>query len=413
MTVRSALSVALACLAVVGPWAAAVAAVQVIVGATPIVNGDAKAAGDITVVNEYLAFSLAVQSAAPYGVPRGALIDLAPVTGGKIGRDRVVFADFIPNHWSAWPNTYQHVDIVEQGPARAVIRTTRDWGKVTIVTLYTLESNSDRVEIRTTMTNDGPTALSGLLSGLTLWPNSGFLLGVPGMQGVAEGKADAALADRVVAYGADWAVALHAPYFDHVGDQSKDMYLLHTLQAGESRVFDGWLQVRSSGDLAPIVRAEIEQGSLASGSVHGTVRGRDGALIEHPVVVVEKGGKPYAWVLGHDGEYEITLPRSRYVLYATAEDYSQSRRSPATSGSPLRTRATAGRWTRASSSRRARNRSPSFSAERRFSPHSTTWGASICRLLRATTCSPCRRAADSWVKAGKSRRPWRRAARWP
>jgi hypothetical protein len=125
------MAAALACMAVAGPWAATVAGVQVIVGATPIVDGDAKAAGDVTVVNEYLAFALAVQSAAPYGVPRGALIDLAPVTGGKIGRDRVVFADFIPNHWSAWPNTYQHVEIVEQGPARAVIRTIRDWGKVT------------------------------------------------------------------------------------------------------------------------------------------------------------------------------------------------------------------------------------------------------------------------------------------
>ena len=57
-----------------------------------------------------------------------------------------------------------------------------------------------------------------------------------------EGKADAALADRVVAYDSDWAVALHAPYFDDVGDESKDMYLLHTLEAGESRVFDGWLR---------------------------------------------------------------------------------------------------------------------------------------------------------------------------
>src|SRR5258708_38605717 len=125
-------------MAVAGPWAATVAAVQVIIGATPIVNGDAKAAGDITVVNEHLAFALAVQSAAPYGVPRGALIDLAPGTGGSIGRDRVVFADFIPNHWSAWPNTYQHVDIVERGPARAVIRRNLACGKATRITQSTL-----------------------------------------------------------------------------------------------------------------------------------------------------------------------------------------------------------------------------------------------------------------------------------
>jgi len=127
------------------------AAVQVIVGPTPIQGGEAQSAGDITVVNEKLAFALAVTSPVPYGVPRGAIIDVAPVTLGKIGRDRVVFADFIPNNWSAWPNTFQHVEILERGPDRAVVRVVRDWGQVTVTTVYTLESNADSVAIRTTM----------------------------------------------------------------------------------------------------------------------------------------------------------------------------------------------------------------------------------------------------------------------
>jgi hypothetical protein len=300
-----------------------VAAVQVLLGPTPIEHGDARAAGDITVVNERLAFALAVQSAAPYGVPRGALIDLAPVVDGKIGRDRVVFADFIPNHWSAWPSTYQHVEIVERGPERAVIHTTRDWGRVVIATDYILRADSDRVEIRTTMTNGGDAPLPDLLSGLTLWPSSGYLFSVPGMAGVSEGKADAALADRVVAYDEDWAIALHASYFDHVGDESRDMYLLHTLAAGESRVFEGWLQVRAKGDLAPIVQAEIEHDHLKAGRVQGTVRGRDGP-IDSPVVVIEKGGKPYAWVAGRAGTFDVALPAGDYALYATAKNYSQS-----------------------------------------------------------------------------------------
>ena len=310
--------------ALAGANRVAFAAVQVIVGATPIINGDAKAAGDITVVNEKLAFALAVQSAVPYGVPRGALIDLAPVTHGEIGRDRVVFADFIPDHWAAWPNTYQHVDIVERGPERAVIRTVRDWGKVVITTVYTLTANSDHLEILTSMTNEGDAVLPDLLSGLTLWPNSGFLFSVPGLQGVQEGKADAALAQRVVAYDADWAIALHASYFDQVGDGSMDLYLKHTLRPGESRDFDGWLQVLSSGDLAPVVAAEIDHGHAAAGSVHGSVRGRGGAPIAMPVVVVEKRGKPYAWVLGHAGSYSLTLPPGCYSMYATAKNTSQS-----------------------------------------------------------------------------------------
>ena len=310
-------------LIVAGPvWAA----VRIVTGPTPILKGDARAAGDLTVVNEKLAFALAVHSPVPYGVPRGALVDLAPVTNGKIGRDRVVFADFIPNNWSAWPNTYQHIDIVQSGPARVEIRTTRDWGKATVVTVYVLETNSDHVDIRTTLTNGGDVALTHLLAGLTLWPNSGFLFAVPGMQGVPEGSADAPLAHRMVAYDEDWAIALHADYFDHIGDESRDLYALTTLAPGQSASFEGWLQVRPSGDLAPVVRAEIERGHLAAGSVHGVVLGRDAKPIGQPVVVVEKHGAPYAWVIGRRGQYDIDLPLGEYSLYATAKNASQSAR---------------------------------------------------------------------------------------
>ena len=174
------------------------AAVQVIVGSTPIPDGEAVATHDITVFNEKLAFAIAVDTSVPYGVPRGAIIDVAPVMDGRPGRDRVVFADFIPNNWSAWPNTYQKVDIVERGPQQAVIKATRDWGKVTIATKYTLRANADRIEMQTTMTNTGDTALTGLLSGQTLWPSAGYFFGVPGLGSLQEGKSARALTDRSV-----------------------------------------------------------------------------------------------------------------------------------------------------------------------------------------------------------------------
>ena len=183
------------------------AAVQVLVGPTPIVNGAARASADITVCNGKLAFAIAVGTAVPYGVPRGAIIDVAPVSNGRIGRDHVVFADFIPNDWSAWPNTYHRVEILEQSAQRAVIRSTRDWGQTTVTTLYTLQDDSDAIEIRTTLHNEGSETLSDLLSGLTLWLNSGYLFGVPGLAGQRNGKAEGALSDRVVAYDADWRAA--------------------------------------------------------------------------------------------------------------------------------------------------------------------------------------------------------------
>jgi hypothetical protein len=306
-------------------WAgAAAAAVHVVVGPTPIPQGDAKALGDITVVNQRLAFALAVQSPVPYGVPRGALIDLAPVLDGKIGRDCVVFADFIPDNWSAWPNTYRRTDVLQRGPQRVVIRVVRDWGKVTISTLYTLEDNADTVQIQTTMRNAGATPLEGLLSGMTLWPRRGFLFAVPGMDGTSQGPMDAALAQRVVAYDEDFTVALHAPYADTIGDGSMDLYLRHALQPGAARVFNATLQVGPSGDLQPIMRQEIQQRRLASGTMRGSVRGADGKNIERPVIVVEKNGKPYGWIIGRAGSYEAMLPVGEFELYATARNYSQS-----------------------------------------------------------------------------------------
>jgi hypothetical protein len=315
-------------LGTLAPPLAAHADVRVMVGPTPIPRGNARAAADVTVVNEKLAFALAVGSAAPYGVPRGAIVDIAPVRRGDIGHDCVVFADFIPNNWSAWPNTYHRVDILERGPQQARIRAVRDWGAVTITTLYTLVAGSDQVAISTTMTNGGDKTLPDLLSGLTLWPSSGFLFAVPGLAGVTEGKADGALSDRVVAYDAAWTVTLHAPYLDHVGSGSRDLFRLHTLQPGESRTFAGWLQVGSSGDLAPVVAAEIARRQLPAASVAGVVTTHDGQPIAQPVVVVEKDGKPYAWTLGQDGSYRLRLPAGDYVLYATGRNYSRSAESP-------------------------------------------------------------------------------------
>ena len=205
-----------------------------------------------------------------------------------------------------------------------IIRVERDWGKVTISTVYTLKANADCVGIQTTMNNRGGTALPDLLSGLTLWPKGGYLFSVPGLAGIEQGPGTGALSDRVTAYDETSTVTLHAPYFDHVGFSSKDMYRLHTLAAGESRTFEGWLQVVSNGDLKPVIQAEIERKHLPSGLVRGVVRERHGKLIDLPVVVVEKQGKPYGWVLGNRGGYEFRLPQGDYVLYATAKNYSQS-----------------------------------------------------------------------------------------
>lgn len=309
--------------AAVGLGQPALAEVTLTRGPTPIPDGEAVSPGDITVQNDRLAFTLAVESQAPWGVPRGAIVDLAPVTDGAPALDRIAFADFIPNNWSAWPNTRQDVEVVTETPEKVVIRATRDFGEAEIETTYTLEDGSDRVHLVTTMTNNGMAPLADQMSGFTLWPDSGYLFSVPGLQGVNSGTAEKALSDRVVAYDADWFIALHAPYFDRVEYDSKDLYLLHSLAPGESRSFEGWLQVGPSGDLAPVVAAEVERKGAPSGTVSGVI-GSGADPVENSVLVVEKEGVPYAWTLTPSGTYEITLPEGDYTVYATAEGYSES-----------------------------------------------------------------------------------------
>jgi len=307
--------------------ASAQAEVSVTRGTTPIPDGEATAAEDITVANDHLAFSIAVASQPPWGVPRGTLVDLAAVKGGKIDLDRIAFADFIPNNWSAWPNDGKTIRVVERSPERAVIEIARNFGEAMVTTTYTLEAGSDRVHLETTLDNRGDTPMKALRSGFTLWPDTGYRFGVPGLGDAKETPADDALTDRFVGYDRDWAIALHAPYFDRINYGGRDLYLEHSLAPGESRTFEGWLQVVPEGDLAPVVANEIARKGLASGHVEGTLEGRDGGVPSSGLVMVEKAGSPYAWTLADDkGHFAIDLPVGDYALYATGEGYANSDR---------------------------------------------------------------------------------------
>ena len=303
---------------------AAQADVSVTRGPTAIPDGEAGHAEDLTIANDHLAFSLAVESLPPWGVPRGTLVDLAAVKDGEMDLDRVAFADFIPDNWSAWPNDGKQVTVVEQSPERAVIEVARNFADAMVTTTYTLEKGSDRVHLVTEFDNRGDDPLAAIRSGYTLWPDTGYLFGVPGLGDAEETEASDALTDRMVAYDRVWAFALHAPYFDRISYQGQDMYLEHSLAPGETRRFEGWLQVVPSGDLAAVVANEIERKGLPSGRVHGQVEGADGQSPPDALVMIEREGAPYAWTLAEGGEYSLSLPVGEYRAYATAQGHSNS-----------------------------------------------------------------------------------------
>ncbi|QHJ13987.1 hypothetical protein FX988_04268 [Paraglaciecola mesophila] len=302
------------------------AAVSIIKGKTIIPHGNATSDSDITIKNDKLAFSLAMGSAPPWGVARGCIVDIANVEAdGALSLDRVAFADFIPNDWSSWPNTYQTLDVIKDSPDEAIVNITRDFGQVEISTTYSLLSGSDIIHVQTTMTNQGE-AIPDMRSGFTLWPDGGYKFAVPEHKS-SDKREQAAnfITDRFVGYAADWAVALHAPYMSETKHQSRDLYTQHSLQKGQTVTFTGDYQVLASGDLAPVVRAEITRKNAKAGTLTGEVRTQSGNLLTQPAIVVTKDDVPYMWGLGQNGQYQFDLPVGQYQVYATGKGYSASK----------------------------------------------------------------------------------------
>ena len=298
--------------------------VQVLRGPTPIPNGDAQSAQDITLTNEKLAVAFAVETGAPWGVARGGILDGAVVEDEEIKLDHVTLIDFIPNNWSSWPTTYQRVTVLKDTPEEAIIQTERDWGQCDLVTTYTLGQGSDRMHMKTVMTNTGDTAKEDILSGYVLWCTGGSHFGPAGLSGREEGSRQGTMSDWSVTYDQDWAITIHGPYFDHFDYDGRDLYLKHTLQPGQSRTFEGWLQITPSGDLAPVLQAEIERKESAHGSVQGTVSTPDGDPVNVPYIVARKKGETYTWARGDQGAFDMTLPAGEYELYATAKGHAPS-----------------------------------------------------------------------------------------
>ncbi|MFQ3237722.1 MAG: hypothetical protein ACI9C4_003313 [Paraglaciecola sp.] len=300
------------------------ATVSIIQGKTIIPAGNATSDKDLTIRNDKLAFSLAVGSAPPWGVARGCIVDIANVKkDGSLSHDRVAFADFMPNNWSSWPNTYQTVEIIKDTNDEAIVKITRDFGQVIISTVYSLVSGSDRIHVNTTMTNEGE-AIADMLSGYALWPDGGYKFAVPGYADKEEAVVDEPIADRFVGYGADWAIALHAPYMTELKYQSRDLYTKHSLKKSQSVSFAGDYQVLASGDLSPVVKAEIERKNLQAGTLTGSVKTQQGKFVDEPAVIVLKDGVPYIWVMGKNGQYSLDLPVGDYQVYATGKGYSAS-----------------------------------------------------------------------------------------
>ena len=294
---------------------------SVSIGPTTIPRGDAVGANDLTVSNGLFAVAFAVDTAPPWGVARGGIVDISIIRNGELDYDIASLADFMPNNWSSWPTTYQRVTIEKHTTNEVVVKTERDWGDVELRTLFHIRAADSRIQIVTTMTNNGAATLDELLTGYVVWPDGGSLRG-EAVNISAEG--DVSTGGWTAAYDENWALGLHAPFSDVVSEEGRDRYLAHDLAPGETRSFEAWLQIESDGSLAPMVQTEIQFGDLPYGRISGQVASDDGEVLERPAVIVMKNGTPLFWGIGEAGRYEIDIPTGDFEIYATARGYGQS-----------------------------------------------------------------------------------------
>lgn len=293
--------------------------IDVDIGPTYIPRGDATGAADITINNGHFAVAFAVDTAPPWGVARGGIVDIAIIRDGEIDYDIASLADFMPNNWSAWPTTYQDVVVESHTSDEVVVRTRRDWGDVDLDSRYYVRANDSRLRIITTMTNNGDSELSDILSGYVVWPDGGSLIGEPVVTSEAGGYAG-----WTASYGEDWVIGLHAPYSEIASYNGRDRYTRHNLAPGESRTLEIWVQIEDEGSLAPLVRTEIDAAELAAGRVTGEVVNSLGESVAKPAIVVSRQGTPLAWTIGDNGEFAFDLPVGTYEVYATAAGHGKS-----------------------------------------------------------------------------------------
>lgn len=308
----------------------AVAKVEVIVGPTPIPGGDALAANDINLVNDKGAVSISVGSVPPWGMPQGGIIDAAArKADGNLDMDRLTLVDFLGDKWAEWADTSAKVTVVTQSDQEAVIKAERQWRDASIVSTYTMKDGDDKIYLQTIMTNNGQEEMKDINSGFAQWADAGALKEPAGAEGVRAGRKVVAEIKKpgtshTVAYDEGWALALYAPYASHANYEGKDMYLLHSLKPGESRIFEGWLQLLPSGDISPALEAEALFEGQKVGTIKGTVKSTGKESIPVPAVVAEKNGIIYTWALGKDGGYKMNLPVGEYELFAAALNHSPS-----------------------------------------------------------------------------------------
>ena len=327
---RLLLTVVLALLLLTVPASAALAAdpdVTVTTGPTAITNGSCLGANDLTIDNGYFAIAIAVDTTPPWGVPNGSILDGTTITNGVWGRDKLTLVDNLPNAWAAWPNTYQNIAVTTNTVDQAVVTIERDYMAMELVTTITVDKGSRFVKLQTVATNPSGSGATytDLYPGYTFCTSGGFMFGPYGKTaGVDYDSVTEDYGKYVLGYDSDYSIGMHYPDADSYdgGTGWKDLYKQSTFAPGDTATLDAVVQFEDSASISRFVATVIEARADLFGTVSGSVTPASGDFPEPAIVVVEKDGAPFTWVVAEGGAYALDLPVGDYQLYAVAKGYS-------------------------------------------------------------------------------------------
>lgn len=324
------IAVAVSALAMIQPMRTTAQATGALVlrGATPVPEGDATNPEDLTLINEYLAVTIAVGSTPPWGVTKGNIMDGAPIKDGEILQDVLAQFSFLVNGWGNWA-TPESIEVVQNGSGAAVVRVTGYWNDVRVITTYRLEDGKNYLEVETTITNEGSETYD-LTTGFAMSLRRGWTFtpgfGTGSHYSPTPKEELGVFDDWTSGYHEDFAVGLLAPYYTHLSTSTSWVDPLTKIQLGpgDSKTFKAYLIFVPEGSTNAVLQTIAQIKGLELGTVAGSVTATDGSTVENPIAVVMRDGRPYCWGLGSGGTYSLSLPPGDYSIHIEAKGYGPS-----------------------------------------------------------------------------------------
>lgn len=306
-------------------------AADYIKGTTPIFEGAATGDNDVTIFNDKIAVSFAVDTPNYWNMTGGSILDIGIMGAGgnEYGYDMTNDVEFLLDWWGATgsyngENLLTDVDCdVQLNDAKdtvTVTMKTRWWRAdadedgvndnqlpLNVTTVYTLKDGNNYVTMVTTVENpaENTKTYTQMSSGYSISTLAQSMYGPYGFYpeikttGAAIGS-DKHVQERfgefVVTYSKDYAVSVQLDDADEYKGSSgyKDVYKVRDIAPGQTETYVGELLVSGESETASIIDRYIDRQNITeTATLSGTVTDADGKPVEGAYVILKKTGNYY------------------------------------------------------------------------------------------------------------------------